>query len=138
MVDKTGLKNVLTRLASGIVFLCAYVFMSSEISTLVNQVIIWVTGMVFVLYGFVHYRELKTIRAGTPEQPDPQKQKWQLLDTIKIPLLGVFIIALYYFSNQVLALVFYWIAGLWLFFSGLIRCIKLFIHDFSGKSGQEA
>ena len=74
MLDGTGMKKALTRLAAGIVFLCAFVFMLSEISTIANHVIVWSTGIIFVLYGLLQYRELKTVRAGAPEQSDLQKR----------------------------------------------------------------
>jgi len=125
MLDRTELKNALARLAAGIVFICVYFFISSEISTLANQVIIWITGMIFTLYGFMRYRELQTAGAETSENPDTQKQKWPLIEAARIPLLGILIIVLYYLINPALAFVFYWIAGLLLCCIGLIRCIKI-------------
>ncbi|MEN6621635.1 MAG: hypothetical protein ABFD50_08825, partial [Smithella sp.] len=75
MIDRAVLKKELTRIAVGIVFLCTYFFMLSEISTLANQVVVWVTGIVFVLYGLTQYRDLQVARAGAPDQSGPQKLK---------------------------------------------------------------
>jgi hypothetical protein len=125
MLDRTGLKNALARLAAGVVFICVYFFIASEISTLANQVIIWITGMIFTVYGFMRYRELQTAGEKPSAQQDPQKHKSPMMDAIMIPLLGILIIVLYYLINPALAFVFYWIAGLLLCCIGLIRCIKI-------------
>jgi hypothetical protein len=137
MIDRAGLKKALTRIAAGVFFLCAYGFMLSEISLPADQAILWITEILFVLYGLRQYRKLKAIGAGAPEQSDSQKQKPPLMSTVMIPVVGALVIALYYFNNPLWAVMFYGAAGLWLFFSGIIRSIKLFMQRFTKKTGQE-
>lgn len=137
MIGRAELKKALTMIAAGVLFLCAYGFILSEISPLADQAILWITEILFVLYGLRQYRKLKATGADTSEQSDHQQQKSSLPGTVMIPVVGALVIALYYFDNPFWAVMFYGAVGLWLCFSGIIRSIKLLIQRFTGKTGQE-
>ena len=137
MLDRTALKKALIRLLSGLVFLGIYVFMLFEISMLINQAIVWITGIVFVLYGVLQYREYIVLRAGATETAGLEKPKHKWLSTVQRPVFGVILIAADYFLTPVLPQVLYLLAGIWLSFSGLARGTKLVISIFAGKGRQK-